>query len=207
MAPGSCATRRTNPPVSSGPSEAPSDRDELTSNTGPFKPPAPAADTPAPSISKYTEEDLLRILKTVFETRAPAPAPVPEGPRERPLKARFPDVYKGVSQMECYNFCQQCEDHFDTAGAKGPNRIPFAAFFLRGRINFCWQQYKRKLNSAVPITWIEFKAFLRQALGDSRAFAESIWRKVKRLPISAQRHPGLGRSLGIPASRLSRIRC
>ena len=63
--------------------------------------------------------------------------------------------------MECYNFCQQCEDHFATAGAKGPNRIPFAASFLRDRINFRWQQYKRKheAKSTVSITWEEFKTF------------------------------------------------
>ena len=65
--------------------------------------------------------------------------------------------------MECYNFCQQCEDYFATAGAKGPNRIPFAASFLRNRINFRWQQYKRKheAKNTAPITWEEFKTFFR----------------------------------------------
>ncbi len=77
--------------------------------------------------------------------------------------------------MECYNFCQQCEDHFAIYGATGPNRIPFAAFFLRDRINFRWQQHKRKLEaeSLVPISWDEFKAFLCKALGDFRAFVHS----------------------------------
>ncbi len=84
--------------------------------------------------------------------------------------------------MECYNFCQQYEDHFATCGAIGPNRIPFAASFLRDRINFRWQQHKRKLEaeSSVPISWDEFKAFLRRALGDSRAFVDSYWTKIKR---------------------------
>ena len=84
--------------------------------------------------------------------------------------------------MECYNFCQQCKNHFATAGAKGPNRIPFAASFLRDRINFRWQQYKRKheAESTVPITWEEFKTFLRRSLGDSRAFVDSYWAKIKR---------------------------
>ena len=56
--------------------------------------------------------------------------------------------------MECYNFCQQCKDHFTTAGVKGPNRIPFATSFLRDHINFRWQQYKQKYEakSTVPIT-------------------------------------------------------
>lgn len=56
-----------------------------------------------------------------------------QAPRKRPLKAPPPDLYFGKSHMECYHFCQQCEDHFDTAGATGTNRIPFAASFLRGR--------------------------------------------------------------------------
>ena len=53
-----------------------------------------------------------------------------EGPRERLLKARFSDIYRGDNHMACYNFCQQCKDHFATAGVKGPNRIPFTASFL-----------------------------------------------------------------------------
>ena len=89
-----------------------------------------------PPITKYTEEDLQKIFRMVFKARA-----LPfDGPREKPLKARSPDVYCVKSHMECYNFCQQCEDHFATAGAKSPNRIPFTAFFLHDRINFCWQQ-------------------------------------------------------------------
>ncbi len=77
--------------------------------------------------------------------------------------------------MEFYNFCQQCEDHFVICRATGPNRIPFAASFLRDQINFCWQQHKRNLEaeSSVPISWDEFKAFLQKALGDSRAFVDS----------------------------------
>ncbi len=56
--------------------------------------------------------------------------------------------------MECYNFCQQCKDHFATTGAIELNRIPFAAFFFWDGINFCWQQYKQKLEreSLVPIS-------------------------------------------------------
>lgn len=59
-------------------------------------------------------------------------------PRERSLQARFPDLYYGKSHMDCYQLCQQCEDHFETAGATGSNRVPFAASFLRGTVNFCW---------------------------------------------------------------------
>ena len=111
-----------------------------------------------------------------------AKTPAIEGSRERPLKARLPDVYRGDNHMACYNFCQQYKDHFATAGAKGPNRIPFTASFLRDRISFRWQQHKRKLDNKtlVSLTWVEFKAFLRKSLGDSRTFVDSFWRRIKR---------------------------
>ncbi len=84
--------------------------------------------------------------------------------------------------MKCYNFCQQCEDHFATCVATEPNRILFTASFLRDRINFRWQQHKRKLEaeSSVPIPWDEFKVFFRKTLRDSRAFMDSYWTKIRR---------------------------
>ena len=154
----------------------------------------------ANSIPKYSEDDLQRILRTVLEARIPAPAPVlapapvpvhapapapapivAEAPRKK-LKARSPDVYRGKSHMDCYNFCQQCEDYFATAGATGPTRIPFAASFLRDRISFRWQQYKRRhdADTPVPVTWEEFKAFFCRSLGDSQAFVDAYWGKIKR---------------------------
>ena len=125
----------------------------------------PDAGSVGSPMAKYTEEDLQRIVKAVLVAQVPAS----DEPREKPLKARSSDVYRGKSHMECYNFCQQCEDHFATTGAKGPNRIPFAASFLCDCINFRWQQYKRKLDaeSTVPISWNEFKTFLWRSLGDS----------------------------------------
>ena len=53
------------------------------------------------SIAKYIEEDLQRILKMVLEAQAP---PF-DGPREKSLKARLPDVYHDRFHMEYYNFC------------------------------------------------------------------------------------------------------
>ena len=108
-------------------------------------------------IAKYTEENLQRILRTVLKARPPS-----DSAREKPLKARLPNVYYGKSHIECYNFCQQCKDHFATHGAKGPNCILFAASFLCDRINFRWQQYKRKheAKNTVLITGEEFKTFL-----------------------------------------------
>ena len=104
--------------------------------------PAPAlplgsAPVDANRMVKYSEADLQRILRTVLEARPPALAPAPQplafpnSPRKRPLKARFSKLYCNKTHMECYNFIQQCKDHFATAKAKRPNCIPFAATFLQ----------------------------------------------------------------------------
>ena len=150
--------------------------------------PAPAP-PPAPTelVAKYTDADLQRATKLALESFVQGQqqaqsqmAPPALEPRERPLKARFPDLYYGNSHMDCYRFCQQCEDHFETAGAKGPNRIPFAASFLRRLVTQRWLQHKQRHDGAVSMTWQEFKDFLRKTLGDSRAFVDGIWSKMKR---------------------------
>ena len=145
---------------------------------GPVPPPAPA---PVPT------DDLFRqFMQAYMEDRrhlAPAPAPVEsrEDALDRPLKARNPDLYYGNSHMECYYFCQQCEDHFETAGAKGHKRVPFAATFLKDRILNRWQQYKTRTerNRVAPLSWEEFKAFLRKSLGESDAFVGHVWSKMR----------------------------
>ena len=95
-------------------------------------------------------------------------------PREHLLKARTPEIYSEKSHMGCYHFCQQCEDYFETSGAIGMNCTPFAATFLRAAISLRWAQHKRRHERATPITWSEFKAFLRKDLGSSQAFIDSI---------------------------------
>ncbi len=145
-----------------GPSEAPARSEAPEAPPGP--PQAPPLPVPQdPGANHYSQQNLDRIIQTFLQNS--------EGGSGDKLKAKTPDVYRGRSHMKCYNFCQQCEDHFATCGATGPNQIPFAASFLRDRINFRWQQHKRKLEaeSLVSISWDEFKAFLRKALGDSRA--------------------------------------
>ena len=54
--------------------------------------------------------------------------------QERQRNHHLLDLYYGNSHLECYYFCQQCEDHFETAGAKGHKRVAFAATFLKDRI-------------------------------------------------------------------------
>ncbi len=83
--------------------------------------------------------------------------------------------------MECYYFCQQCEDHFKVAGSLGHKRVPFAAGFLKDRILNQWQQHKPRMqcNQLAPMTWNEFKAFLRISLGESNAFVGYVWSKLR----------------------------
>ena len=101
-------------------------------------------------------------------------------PQERPLKAQTPETYWGKSHIEYYHFCQQCEDHFETSGATGMNCNPFVASFFRGSISIRWTQYKRRHESATPITWSNFKTFLWKDFESSQAFIDSIWSKFRR---------------------------
>ena len=82
--------------------------------------------------------------------------------------------------MDCYHFCQQCEDYFKASGATGMNRTSFAATFFRGTVSLKWAQHKRRHKNATPITWPEFKNFLQKDLGDSQAFIDSIRSKFRR---------------------------
>ena len=79
---------------------------------------------------------IMLALKLFVWDQEHGPLQVNSAPRNKPLKARNPDLYYGQSHMECYYFCQQCEDHFKTARATGPKRVPFAASFLRNRVKF-----------------------------------------------------------------------
>ena len=154
-----------------------------TSDVGPLNALAPEAlvFTPVPATAS-TNGLFQQFMKAYLENQnqAQTPAPVQAEPREQPLKARFPDLYYGNSHMDCYRFCQQCEDHFETAGATGNNRIPFAASFLRGTVVQRWQQHKRCSQGLVPMTWLEFKNFFQKNLGDSRAFVDNLWSKFRR---------------------------
>ena len=142
---------------------------------------APAS-VPGPP-GRYTDEDLQKATKLALELfvkgQEYGQLQASSAPREQPLKARFPDLYYGNSHLDCYRFCQQCEDH--SAGANGPNRIPFAASFLRGTMIPRWHQQKRRSEAEDPMTWEEFKDFLRKNLGDDRAFANSILSQFRRV--------------------------
>ena len=104
--------------------------------------PAPAPlFAPGKLLAKYSDAVLQKATKLALElfvqgqqqAQSQMATPALE-PREWPLKARFLDFYYCNSHIDCYQFCQQCKDHFKTAKAKGPNKIPFAALFLHGLV-------------------------------------------------------------------------
>ena len=60
-------------------------------------------------MARYFNKDLQQIVKTILETKTPALVlqllVFPNEPCERPLKAKFPDLYCGMTYMKCYNLC------------------------------------------------------------------------------------------------------
>ena len=182
MAPGSCAGRSSCVNTPANPAE---EQDELAdqgpakrSNVGNNEAPTPS-EAPTPPFAPPTEDFFTKFIKVFMETTQ-AQAQALTEPQERPLKAKTPKTYSGKSHIDWYNFYQQCEDYFETSGATGMNCTPFAATFLRGAISLRWAQHKRRHERATPITWSEFKAFLRKDLGSSQAFIDSIWSKFRR---------------------------
>ena len=129
-------------------------------------------ETPTPPLIPPPAEDLFTKFIKVFIETTQAQALAESW--KRPLKGRTPETYWGKSHMECYHFCQQCEDHFKTSGATGVNLTPFPASFFRGSINLRWAQHKHHHKSTTPITWSKFKAILWKDLGSSQACIDSI---------------------------------
>ncbi len=111
-----------------------------------------------------------------------APAVEARDNTDRSIKPQNPDLYYGNLHMECYYFCQQCEDHFEVVGSLGHKRILFAEGFLKARILNRWQQHMTCIqrNQPAPMTWDKFKAFLRKSLGESNAFIGHVWSKLRR---------------------------
>ena len=145
-----CRSPRRNPP--------PGGKDELArsppgaptkgSNTLTFSSSASRAQTPAsaqapapPSNEGLFQQFMKAYLENQNQNQAPPPAPIQAELREQLLKVRFTNVYYGNFHLDCYRFCQQYEDHFDTAGASAPNRIPFTTSFFYGSVVQRWHQH------------------------------------------------------------------
>ena len=130
-------------------------------------------DTPVPSHAgtpaltestlalKYSEADLMRILKIFSKTKSQKPKA--KVLRERPLKAKVPDIYFGKSHIDCYHFCQQCNGHFETAGITGSNRTSFATLFFFGKINSWWINIRNNSGES-PYFRKSLKSFLGRIL-------------------------------------------
>ena len=177
-----CHNPRHNPP-SGGENEPVGDPPGAStkgSNTSTLSPPVSWAQTPAqPPVPSSTEELCQQLLKTYAATVNLLEQNHGSGPCKKSLKVQFSDLYYGNLHIDCYRFCQQCKDNFETAGASRPNRIPFATSFFRESVVQHWHQHKR-YSKGVQMTWAEFKDFLRKNLGYDRAFANSICSKFRR---------------------------
>ena len=153
MAPRSRTTQRS--PRVNPPADIPREQNKLAGAPGKSDansnkaPTLPEAST-LPFVPPTSKNLFTKFMKVFMETTQ-AQAQALAEPRERPLKARTPETYSGKSHMDCYHFCQQCEDYFETSGATGMNRTPFAATFLRGAISLRWAHHKRRHKRATPI--------------------------------------------------------
>ena len=169
MAQGCCTIRRSlqvNPPA-----DVPEEQDELAGASGRSDtdsneaPTLPEAPTP-PLVPPPTKDLFTKFIMMFMETIQARDRETLR-PQKRPFKARTPKIYSEKSHMNCYYFCQQCDNYFKTSDAIKINRTPFATIFLRSSICLRWAQHKRRHNCATPITWSEFKAFFRKDLGSS----------------------------------------
>ena len=132
--------------------------------------------TSAPTIALSSDNKLFKqFIKAYLEAHVLGQIEVDSEPRKQLLKARFADFYYSILRMDCYQFCQQCKDHFKTAGAKRPNKNLFAALFLYRSVIQQWLKHKQRYDGAMPLNWVKFKDLLQKNLGDSRAFVDSIW--------------------------------
>ena len=97
--------------------------------------------TPTPALAsalgppgRYTDKNLQRATKLALELFVKGQKfgqlQANSTSRKQPLKVRFLDLYYRNSHLDSYCFCQQCKDHFKTAGTNRPNQVLFAALFL-----------------------------------------------------------------------------
>ena len=134
----------------------------LSCNPTPAPVPAPALALPLVPIPAPTATNELfkQFMKAYLETNQGPKQPPAE--RKQSLKAKVPEIYYGKLHIDCYHFCQRCENYFETARATGTNWTPFATFFFWGNISVRWTLYKRchQGEQLISIIWIEFKVFL-----------------------------------------------
>ena len=94
--------------------------------------PLPAPAPALPSSNKLFKQ----FIKAYLESNQGLKQPPAE--REQSFKAKVVDIYYRKLHIDCYHFCQQCKDHFETAEATGANWTLFAASFLCENISVRW---------------------------------------------------------------------
>ena len=68
-----------------------------------------------PDVAWYIQKDMDHFYQTFFQAS--------KSRSRNKLKAKTSDVYCSRSHIKCYNFCQQCEDHFAIYETTKPNQI------------------------------------------------------------------------------------
>ena len=174
MTPGRSRPRRfpyqNLPPGSAFPFSGPTPSYNLTPAPAPVLTPVPSP-IPTPAA---TDELFKTFIKAYLKSNQGSRQLLAEC--KQTLKAKGPEVYYGKLHMDCYHFCKQCEIYFETVRATRANRTLFTVFFLCENINVRWAQFKRcnRGKELTPITWTEFKAFLRKNLGEFKSFIDNI---------------------------------
>ena len=97
--------------------------------------PIPAS-VPTPTPTSAVTNDLFKqFIKAYLKSNQRPREPPAE--RERLFKAKVSKIYYGKLYIDCYHFCQQCKDYFQTARAIGANQTLFEAFFFHKNISVC----------------------------------------------------------------------
>ena len=95
--------------------------------------PVPAPVPTLTPVLSSSDELFRQFMKAYLKSNQDPRQPLAK--RKQLFKAKVPQVYYGKLHIDCYHFCQQCEDYFETAKATGANRTLFVAFFLHKNIS------------------------------------------------------------------------
>ena len=82
-----------------------------------------------PTSAPPSSDELFKQFMKAYLESNQGPSRLP-AEREQSFKAKVLDVYYGKLHMDCYHFCQQCKDHFETARGTGVSDLLCSFFFL-----------------------------------------------------------------------------
>ena len=75
------------------------------------------------------------------------------------------------------NVLNKCKNYIDNTGAFSFKFSSFTQLFF---FSFCWYSHKRRSQLVkTPLSLVEFKAFLRKILGDSKASMYTTWSHLR----------------------------